>query len=239
MDALAELRYFHSRPFSPTRRLAVGKSNLPVDPAPGPGGLLLGAIVAANGDELDEDAFDNMTRLTLQLQEGQRIIQPRLRHRFQEDRHGLARSRIRLVHDGDSLAIDRNEDKGSGFQAMVVAVYAAGALPPAARRLVMDAIRKGLRWKGDVDRSLFAHLAGHDRGGGWTSAMYDDPVRWALATLGLEVDRNGSGRIPDRKAIVRQFRVALRDAHPDHGGDTDDAAVRIDDLTEARRILLS
>ena len=40
-------------------------------------------------------------------------------------------------------------------------------------------------------------------------------------------------------AVQRRFRDALRAAHPDHGGATDDAAKRINDLTEARRILLS
>jgi hypothetical protein len=69
--------------------------------------------------------------------------------------------------------------------------------------------------------------------------MYDDPIEWALTTLGLEGARNGTGRLPDRAVIVRRFRPALREAHPDHGGAADDAAVRIDDLTEARRILLS
>jgi curved DNA-binding protein CbpA len=39
--------------------------------------------------------------------------------------------------------------------------------------------------------------------------------------------------------IQRRFRDLLRHAHPDHGGETDAAAQRINDLTEARRILLS
>ena len=45
MSGLAELEIYHSRPFAPTRRLSLGASNLPVDPAPGPGGILLGAVV--------------------------------------------------------------------------------------------------------------------------------------------------------------------------------------------------
>ena len=43
---------------------------------------------------------------------------------------------------------------------------------------------------------------------------------------------------PDRKVVQRRFRELLREAHPDHGGATDDAAKRIAELTEARRILL-
>ena len=45
--------------------------------------------------------------------------------------------------------------------------------------------------------------------------------------------------VPDQEAIQRQFREMLRAAHPDHGGVHDDAAGRIADLTEARRILLA
>ena len=45
--------------------------------------------------------------------------------------------------------------------------------------------------------------------------------------------------MPDRDDVQRQFRDLLRVAHPDHGGDSDDAAQRISDLTEARRILLA
>ncbi|WP_436793197.1 hypothetical protein [Actinospongicola halichondriae] len=238
MSTLAELEIYHSRPFAPTRRIALGSSNLPVDPAPGPGGILLGAVVAQYRSELDEELFENMLKLTMQIQEGQRIVQPRLRHRFQDDRHGLTRSRARLRRDGDDLTVDL-DDHGSGLQMMVGVVYAAGSLEPMARRSVMDAVRKGMRWTGPLDRRLFAHLSGLASGRDWDAAAYDDPVQWALHTLGMSAERDGSIRIPDRKAIQRRFRDALRDAHPDHGGDSDDAAVRINDLTEARRILLA
>ncbi len=238
MEALAELQIHHSRPFAPTRRIALGASRLPVDPAPGPGGVLLGGVVAHHRDVLDEESVQSFLRLTMQLQEGQRIVQPRLRHRFQEDRHGLTRSRVRLHRQGEGLAIDFDEH-GTGMQLMLGAVYAAGALPPVSRRPVMDAIRKGLRWNGGLDRSLFAHLSGLDSGRDWSPDVYEDPVRWALQILGMTAARNGAVHLPERTLIQRRFRDLLREAHPDHGGDTDDAAQRINDLTEARRILLS
>ncbi len=238
MAALAELHIHHSRPFAPTRRIALGASRLPVDPAPGPGGVLLGAVVAHHRTDFDEDGVESFLRLTMQLQEGQRVVQPRLRHRFQDDRHGLTRSRARLRRQGDGLTVDFDEH-GTGLQLMLGAAYAAGALDPAPRRAVMDAIRKGLRWNGRVDRSLFAHLSGLDGGREWTADVYEDPVQWALQTLGMQATANGSIHLPERKAIQRQFRDQLRVAHPDHGGATDDAAQRINDLTEARRILLS
>jgi hypothetical protein len=45
---LAEIEVWHTRPAVPTRRVALGHLVLPVDPAPGFGGLLLGAVVAAH-----------------------------------------------------------------------------------------------------------------------------------------------------------------------------------------------
>jgi hypothetical protein len=239
MEDLAELAIYHSRAFAPTRRIALARSRLPVDPAPGPGGVLLGAVVAHHRDELDEELFENLLKLTMQLQEGQRIVQPRMRHRFQHDQHGLTRSRARLRRVDDGLAVEF-ENKGTGLQLMLGAVYTAGNMEAGPRRAVMDAIRKGMRWGGALDRRLYAHLSGLDGGQEWSPDVYEDPVRWALQTLGMQPAPNGAGAdMPDRKLVQRRFRDALRAAHPDHGGATDDAAKRINDLTEARRILLS
>ncbi|MGK2929966.1 MAG: hypothetical protein ACSLFO_10370 [Acidimicrobiales bacterium] len=235
---LAELQIHHSRPFAPTRRIALGSCQLPVDPAPGPGGVLLGGVVAHHRNAFDEDGYQSFLKLTLQLQEGHRVVQPRLRHRYQDDRQGLTRSRARLRRQGDGLTIEFDEH-GTGLQLMLGAVYAAGSLPPVSRRTVMDAIRKGLRWTGQLDGALYAHLSGLGSGRDWSADAYEDPVQWALQILGITATSNGSVHPPERKAIQRRFRDLLRDAHPDHGATTDGAAQRINDLTEARRILLS
>jgi hypothetical protein len=232
---LAELEVFHSRPIAPTRRVALGRTNLPVTPAPGFGGLLLGGVVAGHIEELDPDLFDDLHRLTLQLQEGLRVPQPRLRHRFQTDRIGLTRSVHRLVGEGEDLRFEF-EEKGAPAQHILAAVYAAGQLPITARPRVMDTIRKGMRWSGPLDHVFITHLSGLDRGRDWSASAFRDPVQWALGVLGL-----GDGvaaPVPGRGDVQRQFRDRLREAHPDHGGDTDEAAQRIADLTEARRILL-
>ena len=222
---LAELEIWHSRPIAPTRRVALGRQLLPLDPAPGFGGLLLGAIVAEHIAELDEDLFEELHRLLADLEAGRRIPQPRLRHRFQLDRHGLARSHHRLYGDGEAV---RLSFKGAGSPASQVlgAAYAAGTLDPLDRRVVMDVLRRAMRWHGGSPTEMIRHLSG-----GWASA---NPSVWALRILGFE-----TGAVPERRDVQRRFRVLLREAHPDHGGTEVGAADRIADLAEARRILFT
>ena len=59
---LAELEVWHSRPITPTRRVALGHLVLPADPAPGFGGLLLGAVAAAF---LDAGLVDDLALVKL------------------------------------------------------------------------------------------------------------------------------------------------------------------------------
>jgi hypothetical protein len=219
---LAELEIWHSRPIAPTRRVALGRARLPADPAPGFGGLLLGGIVAAHVEELDPDLVDELGALLNALQAGRRIPQPRLRHRFQEDRHGLARSRHRLVGHGEALAFEF-EGEGSPASQVLGAVYAAGQLEAGPRAVVMEVVRRGVRWRGGTGAELIRHLS---FGGA-------DPAGWARTILGFEY-----GAAPDRREVQRRFRTLLRDVHPDHGGMAEGAAERINDLAEARRILL-
>ncbi len=228
---LAELEVFHSRPIAPTRRVALGRQNLSVVPAPGFGGMLLAGIVANFIPLLDPDLFDDLDRLTLQLQEGVRIPQPRLRYRFQQDRVGLTRSVHQLIGGGEDLEFEFAQN-GAAAQHILAAVYSAGQLPVGSRGHVMDGIRKGMRWSGALDGRFVSHLSGRERGHPRSHAGGQDPVQWALGVLDL-------GEVPSRSSLQHQFRHLLRHAHPDHGGDRGDAAQRIADLTEARRILLA
>jgi hypothetical protein len=230
---LAELEVFHSRPIAPTRRVAIGRRDLPVSPAPGFGGLLLGGIVAAKMPGLDPDLFDDLDRLTHQLEAGMRIPQPRLRHRLQVDRVGLQRSIHRLHGEGEELRFEV-EGKGSPAQHILAAVYAAGDLELGPRALVMATIRKAMRWSGEVDNALVAHLSGLATHQEWSRSAYQDPIGWAIAVLEL-----AGGDRPGRKVIQRRFRELVRAAHPDHGGDREGAAHRLAELAEARRILLA
>jgi hypothetical protein len=231
---LAEMEVFHSRPIAPTRRVALGDRDLPVTPAPGFGGVLLGGIVAAHMPVLDPEMFDDLDRLTRQLEAGYRIPQPRLRHRLQTDRIGLQRSVHRLRGEGEELRFEI-DDKGSPAHHILAAVYAAGALPLGPRSRVMESIRKAMRWSGPIDGELVAYLSGLSRHQDWSAEAYRDPVAWALGVLGLNEDAHR----PGRRAIQRRFRDLVRVAHPDHGGDRYLAALRLAELSEARRILLA
>ena len=233
---LAELDVYHSRPIAPTRRVAIGRALLPCDPAPGFGGILLGAIVARFAQDIDPGDLPDLLSLTHELEAGRRIPQPRLRHRFQQDRVGLTRSPHRLHRDSedDSLRLSFTTDKGAPAQHVLGAVYAATTIDAQARGDVLASIRRGLAWTGDIGPSLLAHLAGRTNAS-LSVAAIADPVGWAMNILGFSVldDR------PDQGSVRRNYRDAMLVAHPDHGGDTNDAARRIADISEARRILLA
>jgi len=234
---LAELEFFHSRPIAPTRRVALGDSNLPVDPAPGFGGILLGGVLAAGARQIDDDLLSDLARLLTELQQGGRIPQPRLRFRLQVDRVGLLRCRQRLVSSGDGVEYVFDEERSTAEQRVLAAVYAAGAIADLEARIsVMTAMRRALRWEGSIGPSLIANLSGTATGHQLPTFAFEHPVEWALDILGFARPVNGDAP-PSSREVQRKFRVLLRQAHPDQGGQVDDAAQRIADLTEARRIL--
>lgn len=228
---LAELEVFHSRPIAPTRRVALGVTVLPTSPAPGFGGLLLGGIVAAFVADVEPDLLDDLTRLTHQVEAGQRIPQPRLRHRLQDDQVGLTGYHHRLVGTGEELLFELDR-RGAPGPNVLGAVYAAGRIDAEHRPAVFAALRRGLRWRGEIGPELVGVLSDARSTTNWATLGGRDPVLWALGILGLAADA------AERDLVQHRFRHLLRAAHPDHGGPTDDAAQRINDLTEARRILL-
>lgn len=229
---LAELEVWHSRPVTPTRRVALGHLILPVDPAPGFGGLLLGAVVATHLPGVDDELVPDLYRLVNEIERGQRVVQPRLRHRYQVDRHGLARSTHRLTGEGESINF-HFEDKGSPLQQVLGAVYAAERLAPDARRAITGVLHRALRWNGPAGPALIAHLAGHQGRDSFLSAFVD-PVAWALDVLDF-----APGTVsPAKREVLVRYRSRLMDVHPDHGGDEIAASKAIVELGEARRILL-
>jgi hypothetical protein len=232
---LAEAEAYYSRPIAPTRRVALGRLLLPADPAPGYAGVLLGAIGARFGGQLDSEWHESALVLMTQIERGMRIVQPRMRHRLQTDRVGLRPCSHRLLSSDGGLDFDFDDDKGTPAQHALCAIYAAGTVAWSARSAVMDAVRKGFRWRGEIGPTLVAHLTGRTSAFELSSAAIGDPVSWALGVLDL---RDGTADAIDAKQVQRAFRNRLRDAHPDHGGTDEGAAQRIAELTEARRILL-
>ena len=227
---LAELEVWHTRRTSPTRRVALGNLVIPVDPPPGCGGLLLGAVIAGNVGDVAEELLPDLHRLIDQVERGQRVVQPRLRHRFQVDRHGLARSRHQLVGRGEEVALE-SDVTGTPITQVLGSIYAAERLRESSRHVVAPVLRKSLRWRGPMGAMLMAHLAGTS---GMSLATLADPRAWALDVLGFPA---GTTR-PGRREITARFRTRMRDVHPDHGGDTSSASIRMVDLAEARRILV-
>ena len=238
---LAELEVHHSRPIAPTRRIALGRVHLPADTDPGSGAILLGGVVARHIGGVNVDHWTDLERLADEVERGMRIAQPRLRHRFQQDRVGLLRSRHQLLLDGRSSRFVHDDDKGAPVQHVLGAIYAASRYPLERRRTMLTVIRRGLRWiGGDEHDRLIAHLCGKDTTFSLPATATTDPLAWALDVLGFEADLDETvdDDAPERDEVQRRFRTLLRDAHPDQGGEIDTAAHRIAELAEARRILL-
>lgn len=226
---LAELEVWHSRPTTPTRRVALGHLVLPTDPAPGFGGLLLGAVIATHLPEVDPDLVADVHRLLRQVEQGARVPQPRLRHRYQVDRHGLSHSTHRLVGVGDEITFEFGTH-GTDLAQVLGAVYAMERLESSSRRVIAPLLLKAMTWTGPIGPSLIAHLAGSQASG--LSALAD-PRAWALDVLGFPA---GTAQ-PSKREVTFRYRDRMRAIHPDHGGDRVLASAAIVDLNEARRIL--
>lgn len=237
---LASFEVFHSRPIAPTRRVALGESELPCTPAPGPGGLLLGAVLARFADELDHELKSEMVELMDEVRIGGQIGQPRLRFRLQKDVIGLTRSFHTLRQSADGLRFSFESEKSLPEQSALAAIYAVGDLPTASRIEVMDVLRRGIDWSGPVGPGLVDYLVGRDLSMRLNTHSPKrgtlEPLSWALMVLGL--DRNEDQQ-PKASDVQRSYRRLLRDAHPDHGGGEVEAAERIEELTRAREILLT
>jgi hypothetical protein len=226
---LAELEVFHTRPAVPTRRVALGHLVLPTDPAPGFGGLLLGAVLAQHIVGVDPDLQPDVLRLISEVERSRRVVQPRLRHRFQVDRHGLSHSRHQMLGEADDIHFDFGTT-GSDLAQVLGAIYALERLDAASRLALGPVLAKAARWRGPIGTGLLAHLAGSQ-----TTALtaLADPIAWALEVLGFPEDADR----PSKRDVTKHYRQRMRDVHPDHGGEASDASTAILELNEARRIL--
>ncbi len=204
---------------------------LPVDPAPGLGGVLLGAIIAQYVGDVHEDMIPDVHRLIQQVERGERIVQPRLRHRYQTDRHGLGRSIHRMVNNDGEIKFEFSES-GAPLQLVLGAVYVLERLDESVRKKLAPVLLRAMTWRGPLEQQFIAYLTGNGKS---SIAAVTDPRAWALEILGFP-----AGTIkPSKKEIQTRFRESLRDVHPDHGGDELSAGRSIIDLGEARRVLLN
>jgi hypothetical protein len=229
---LAECEIRHSRPVAPTRRVALGLQVLPTEPLPGWGPVLLGGMVAANINELEPEELPELWDFVDDLEAGRRIVQPRLRHRFQRDVVGLDRSVHSLIGEGEHVWFDL-EDRALPAVTVLGALYAASTLDVATHPHVFRVMRKAMLWENKLDADFVAHLLGDDAAFSRWRALPTDH-RWALKLLGF-----GPNDTPTREMIQTAFRDAVSRAHPDRGGETDDAGQRMVELTQARRLLLA
>lgn len=238
---LAELEIFHSRPIAPTRRISIGRAWLPGSEdgtGAGFGSLLVGGVCARFGPELSGDRLGEVVQLVHELEQGQAVAQPRLRHRLQQDRVGLTRSRQRLYGSRsgsqDELSCEFDGSRATPSQLVLGATYAAGLAAPLIRGEALRAVRRGLAWRGEVGPALLSYLSSGQASARPARAIAD-PVGWALEILGFDREFE----MPAEAAVRRGFREALRAAHPDLGAAEAEAADRIAELSEARRILLA
>lgn len=235
MAVAAELRIFHSRHPSATRRVSPDPI-VANGPRAGDAAVYLGCLVlGANLACLDATEAGDLDTLTAALDERRRP--PRaLRHRIQLDRHGLDSSVHRLVttEAGWRLALDVH---GPPAPQVVGALVAFDLLPTRtrSRALAAAAAVRGLAASGAFGSADDLHdLVAAAVFGSPAISVADSRVVWALETLDLPPDRSAV----ESDLVLRAYRRGVRAAHPDHGADDDGAADRLMALRRARDLLL-
>lgn len=253
---LAELDVRHTRRHMPTRRVALDGGYLPMT-GPAHGAALLGAVVAEFAPGLDDEQLELLPRLLRAAASGLAVPRIALRYRLQTDRHGLDRSRHRLLGEGGRLVVEL-DTHGAPEPQVIGAVMAAAAMGSTPRRSALRAIEAGVAHAGVVPEPFLVRRLPHGVPGGrpplagrgaWTAAWGVPPDgsapedrwggvpaerRWAMEVLGIR-----AGARVERGDVQARFRRLVRLAHPDHGAASVDAAERIAELAEAREILLA
>jgi hypothetical protein len=192
--------------------------------------VLLAAVIAAYLPGTDPDLVPDVHRLIDQVARAERVVQPRLQHRYQIDRVGLSASVHQMVADGDSVRFDLHS-MGRPLSQVLGAIYALERLDVESRRHVAPVLHRAMRWRGAIGPSFVADITGVSH----TEIIgLADPRAWALDILGFPL---GTTKVT-KKDVMARFRARLREAHPDHGGDDDEAGLIIERLGTARKILL-
>ena len=211
----AVIEFFHSRSVVPTRRLSLGKTALDGRS----GRLLIAKVVARFVGELDVESEVDLDEL-LQLAENyRRIPQPQVRYRLQTDQVGLARTTDRLVITNGRLCLEVSDNHTPPIAHLLAALYASQSQPD-----LLQTFRQCFE-----ERTLWQH-------GTIRETARDLLPTSAVEALELmEFDENDVSA----QKVRERYRLLLRAAHPDSGGDPGRAADRIRSLNEARALLLA
>lgn len=232
-DVLASIEVWHTRAGTPTRRIALGGLLLPFEPVPGLGGVLIAAIVAHFAQQLSLEQRADVSKLLEDVVRDNKIPQPRLRYRYQTDRHGLGSSVHRIITNqkgGETSFLIEIEKEREPLPQVLGALYALERLDPGLRREMYLAIRRALNWEGGIDEYFLRHIL---KRGGDLGLEFVDSRSWALQKLGF----TGNPREITKRSVARRYRELVLKAHPDCGGDERKAADEIAELGRARSIL--
>ena len=211
----AVLEFFHSRSIVPTRRLSLGKIAL----AGRSGRLLIAKVVARFLGELNAESEVDLDELLHLAENCQRIPQPQVRYRLQTNQVGLARATDRLVITNGRLCLEVSDNHTPPIAHLLAALYASQSQPD-----LLQTYRQCVE-----ERTLWQH--GQSR-----ETARDLLPTSALEALELmEFDENDVSA----QKVRERYRLLLRAAHPDSGGDPGSAADRIRSLNEARALLLA
>jgi hypothetical protein len=255
---LAELNIRHTRRHMPTRRVAVGDAYLPTAGTAN-GARLLAGVVAEQLHGLDEEQQELLPRFLADARKGLMVPRIALRYRLQTDTHGLDRSRHRLLDEHGTQVLELDVH-GHPAPQVLGAVLAAASLPPSARRIALDMVDRAVHARSRPDgmkvrlllegvpgfRPFFGPFGANPYGSGaagngagpgddehlWRGVSAER--RWAMEVLGLR-----PGMPLERRDVQQRFRRLVRVAHPDQGGAEVGAAERLNELAEAREVLLS
>ena len=121
---LAELEIWHTRPVTPTRRVALGPPRAAHRSSAGAWAVCCWRRWSRPTCPTSTKTCSPISaRLIDQVARGERIVQPRLQHRYQVDRHGLAVSVHQLNGDADNVTFDLHS-MGRPLSQVLGAVYA-------------------------------------------------------------------------------------------------------------------
>lgn len=154
-EICAELEVCHSRVVAPTRRVALGFSDLPEDYGP----VLLGCVAGWFSQGQDDEFFSDAAKLLAYVSTRTPIPQPHMRYRFQQDLVGLLASSHQIREEAEflngqagGLKFVSDMKSSTPAQHVLGALYAAYRMEDEAHWQSCEMIEMALEWA--VERPL-------------------------------------------------------------------------------------